>query len=381
MASDFLFSNINNVESPFSPEFCEKWTQRRIIHFDLDCFYAAVEMRDNPKLRHVPLAIGGPANSRSVLCTSNYLARKFGVRSAMSSYQAVKKCPQLVILPPNFTKYKAESQKVHQIFKKYTSRIEALSLDEAYLDVTQQTVNGVTATQIAKEIRALVFSELGLTISAGVSFNKFLAKVGSDWLKPNGLFVIPPKNREKFIKELEVKFIFGIGNKSQVKLKELKIHNCADLQKKSFAELKSIFGNRYMDIFYYSHGFDFREVEANSERKSVTTEETYSQDITDRKELDKNLFSLYKDWYYRYQKYKENSVIKSIVVKIKYFDFKQQTHEVKFHQIPEFSDFQNLLSQALLKRNEAIRLLGLGVRIEEAPKEKQLSFFGDSHFF
>lgn len=380
MAMDYLFNDINNSETLFSPDFCEKWTQRKIIHFDLDCFYAAVEMRDNPKLRHVPLAIGGPPNSRSVLCTSNYLARKFGVRSAMSSYQAVKKCPQLVIMPPNFSKYKVESQRVHKIFQKYTNQIEALSLDEAYLDVSEITKDGLTATQIAKDIRAEVFKELELTISAGVSFNKFLAKVGSDWLKPNGLFVIPPRNRERFVRELEVKFIFGIGNKSQAKLKELKILTCEDLQKKSFAELKSIFGNRYMDIFYYAHGFDFRPVEASSERKSVTTEETFEKDLYHQEDIEKSLFSLYKDWYYRFQKYKDSSVIKSMVVKIKYHDFKQQTHEVRIHKIPEFVDFQQLLQEALAKRNEAIRLLGLGVRIEEAPKEKQLSFFADPDF-
>lgn len=299
----------------------------------------------------------------------------------MSSYQAVKKCPQLVILPPDFAKYKAESQKVHRIFQNYTDKIESLSLDEAYLDVTEIAKSGVTATQIAKEIRAQVYKEQGLTISAGVSFNKFLAKVGSDWLKPDGLFVIPPKNRERFIRELEVKFIFGIGNKSQAKLKELKIHTCEDLQRKSFAELKAIFGNRYMDIFYYSHGFDFREVEKSSERKSVTTEETFEKDLYLQEDIDKSLFSLYKDWYYRFQKYKDTSVIKSMVIKIKYHDFKQQTHEVKCHKIPEYQDFQELLREALLKREEPIRLLGLGVRIEEAPKEKQLSFFVDPDLF
>jgi DNA polymerase-4 len=360
--------------------FINKWTQKRILHFDLDCFYAAVEMRDNPKLKHVPLAIGGPAHTRSVLCTSNYLARKFGVRSAMSSYQAVKKCPQLVILPPDFTKYKQESLKVHKIFQEYTDKVEGLSLDEAYLDVTALMSENITATQIAKEIREKVFSQTGLTISAGVSFNKFLAKVGSDWLKPNGLFVIPPKNRARFVQELPIKFLYGIGNKTIARLNELKIFSCADLQNKSFSELKAVFGNRFMDVFYLSHGLDFREVEAQTERKSVSTEETFERDITDENELRQKIFILYKDWYYRFKKHKDANQIKSIFVKVKYYDFKQTTHETRAFGFPSYDDFLNLFMETRHKRVDPIRLLGVGVRLEEIPKEQQLDLIGNADF-
>ena len=355
-------------------DFVLKSTQKRILHFDMDCFYAAVEMRDQPHLQHVPLAIGGPPNTRSVLCTSNYLARRFGVKSAMSSSQAVRLCPSLVILPPRFDKYKKESLKIAEIFKRYTSFIEFLSLDEAFLDVTQSCKGGgLFASQIAKEIKLAVKKETGLTISAGVSFNKFLAKVGSDWKKPDGFFVIPPENRESFMKNLAVKFIFGVGQKTLKKLHDLNIHTCSDIQKRSLQELRAIFGSRYLDIYYLSHGLDFRNVDSEHRRKSVSTEETFSKDIYTEEELVLKLKELYEDWCRRFVKYSQQE-IKSAVVKVKYHDFSQTTHEVKLNQKPSIEIFMQLLKEVLIKRNDPIRLLGLGVRIDEENKTQQLRF-------
>lgn len=355
-------------------DFVQKWTQKRILHFDMDCFYAAVEMRDQPRLQHVPLAIGGPPNTRSVLCTSNYLARRFGVKSAMSSNQAVKLCPSLVILPPRFDKYKKESLKIAEIFKRYTSIIEFLSLDEAFLDVTQSCKEGgVFASHLAKEIKLVVKKETGLTISVGISFNKFLAKVGSDWKKPDGFFVIPPENRESFMKNLAVKFIFGVGQKTLKKLDDLNINTCSDIQKKSLQELRAIFGSRYLDIYYLSHGLDFRNVDAEHRRKSVSTEETFLKDIYLEEELVSKLKELYEDWCRRFAKYSQQE-IKSAVIKVKYHDFSQTTHEIKLNQKPSLEIFIKLLKEVLVKRNDPIRLLGIGVRIAEENKFQQLEF-------
>jgi DNA polymerase IV len=360
-----------------SEDFVSKWTKNRILHFDLDCFYAAVEMRDNPALKNVPLAIGGPPNSRSVLCTSNYLARAFGVRSAMSSSLAVKKCPKLVILPPDFKKYKTISRQVFSIFHQYTDLVEGLSLDEAFLDVTELAPT-VLARDVAKEIKQRVFKETGLTISAGVSFNKFLAKVASDWKKPDGFYVIPPAHRQSFVQDLDIKYIFGIGQKSREKLNAHGIFKCADIQRTSLADLKHLFGTRYLDMFYMSHGIDFRRVDGEGERKSFTCEETLNEDIGDPFQLMQRLQSVYTDWHERFQKYlvlneDESPNISTLVVKVKYFDFKQTTHECRFRGDYSFVEFQKLLEHIFAKRMEPMRLLGLGVRLGKPDDSLQMS--------
>lgn len=365
-------------ESLLSEDFVFKWTRNRILHFDLDCFYAAVEMRDNPALKNIPLAIGGPANSRGVLCTSNYMARSFGVRSAMPSSLAVRKCPKLLILPPDFRKYKAVSREVFSIFRQYTSRVEGLSLDEAFLDITDLCANHL-ASDVAREIKKKVFRQTGLTISAGASYNKFLAKVASDWMKPDGFYVIPPQQRQRFMHDLDIKYIFGVGQKSRARLNAKKIFKCSDIQNTSLADLKSLFGSRYLDMFYMSHGIDFRKVDSGSERKSFTCELTFNDDVKDHLTLMQRLFRVYGEWHGRFQKWQlssdsESPAISTLLVKVKYFDFKQTTHECRFHGDYSFVEFQKLLEYILAKRSEPIRLLGLGVRLDKGDAPTQMTF-------
>ena len=254
---------------------------RKIIHCDCDCFYAAVEMRDDPSLVNLPIAIGGKSDRRGVVATCNYKARQFGVRSAMPTGQALKLCPDLVVIPGTMAKYREAALQIRQIFYRYTDKVEPLSLDEAYLDVTDCTECHGSATLIAEEIRQVISREVGVTASAGIAPNKFLAKVASDLNKPDGQFVITPENVEGFVEKLEVKRIFGVGKVTNEKLRRLGIVTCGDLQQRSLVELVDkfgVFGKRLHDL---SFGRDEREVNANSRRKSLSVEHTYSDDLQD----------------------------------------------------------------------------------------------------
>ena len=350
---------------------------RKIIHVDMDCFYAAVETKYNPQLKGKPLGIGGPPQSRSVLCTASYEARKFGVRSAMPSSRAVRLCPQLILIPPNFALYKKESANVREIFKRFTDKIEPLSLDEAYLDVTNCKMFGGSATLIAQEIRRLIFEELSLTASAGIATNKFLAKIASDWKKPNGQFVITPDKVESFMKTLPVEKIFGVGKVTAQKFKELGINTCGDLQSIPVDVLARHFGSRSEELHDFSHGIDNREVITEWERKSLTVEETFSRDIASFEDIRKFIPELYKDFLGRLEKGGYASNIKGAVVKIKFFDFKQTTHEEVIHSIPNEEVFEKLLRKAWERRSESVRLIGIGVRLaskKEEPSRQQLLF-------
>ncbi|MEN0058851.1 MAG: DNA polymerase IV [Bdellovibrio sp.] len=341
---------------------------RKIIHVDMDCFYAAVEVKYNPKLKGKALGIGGPADSRSVLCTASYEARKFGVRSAMPSSQAVRLCPHLLLLPPNFELYKKESRKVREILERFTNKIEPLSLDEAYLDVTECEQFGGSATLIAHEIRRLIFQELHLTASAGIAPNKFLAKVASDWNKPHGQFVIRPQDVSAFVKDLPVEKIFGVGKVTAQKMHELGLFTCGDLQKHTIFELHHWFGSRAQELFDYSRGEDSRAVITEWERKSLTVEETFSRDLTSFEECKKTLSSLYEDFYRRLERGGYQERIRGMVVKLKFFDFKQTTHEEVLHRVPTLVDFERLLEGAWNRRHQPVRLVGLGVRLGQQKK-------------
>lgn len=337
---------------------------RKIIHVDMDCFYAAVELKKNPSLRGKPLGIGGPAQSRSVLCTANYEARKFGIHSAMPSSQAVRLCPHLIILPPDFQSYKMESKKVRAILERFTSKIEPLSLDEAYLDVTEcKQLNG-SATLIAHEIRRLIFTELQLTASAGIAPNKFLAKIASDWKKPNGQFVIRPEEISNFVESLPVKKIYGVGKVTAQRMHDLGLKTCSDIQKQSLQQLTNWFGSRAEELYDFSRGIDERDVEPHSERKSLTVEQTFEQDLQTLEECQKHVPELYADWLQRFQKGSSENEIKSIVVKLKFFDFKSTTHESSFKgRLPSEDDFNRLLERAWQRRSVAVRLVGLGIHL------------------
>jgi len=351
--------------------------QRKIIHLDMDCFFAAVEIKYRPELRGKPVAVGGPAHSRSVLCTANYEARKFKVRSAMPTSMALRLCPELILLPVNFDLYRKESLAVREILERFTPLIEPLSLDEAYLDVTDSPHFQGSATLLAQEIRRLIFTERNLTASAGVSSNKFLAKVASDWRKPNGLFVIRPDEIKNFVKSLPVEALFGVGKVTSCRMHELGLKTCGDIQEQSVWKMKSWFGSRGLFLWELAHGIDHRPVECHSERKSLTVEETFDQDLSHLSKWLEKTPELYKDWEQRMQKSNYAERIRGLIVKVKYFNFSTTTHEMSFHQWPQLKDFQSLLTQVWNRRPEPCRLLGLGVRLQAEESEEsfqQLSF-------
>lgn len=348
---------------------------RKILHLDMDCFYAAVEIRENPQLRGKALGIGGPPNTRSVLTTASYEARKFGVRSAMPSSQAIRLCPHLIFIPPRMSLYREESRKVFRIFQDYTDRIEPLSLDEAFLDVTETAGEG-GATAIAKDIRRRVSEELGLTVSAGVAPNKFLAKIASDWKKPNGLFVLPPEKVEAFMPTLPIDKIYGVGQKTAQRFHEMGFFTCGDLQKLPLWEMKRLFGSRAMDLYQLCRGEDKREVDSRSERKSFTVEETYLQDIPDFIAAEKAIRELFESWKQRFEKRDFAPLIEGMVVKLKFSDFQSTTHERKINEMPVLEQFRQLFQSAWARSDKPVRLLGLGVRLA-TPTERppQLRLF------
>jgi DNA polymerase-4 len=350
---------------------------RKIIHVDMDCFYAAVEMKYRPELKGKPLAVGGPPNSRGVLTTASYEARKFGCRSAMTSSQAVRLCPDLILVPPNFSLYKKESRAVRLILERYTSIIQPLSLDEAYLDVTDSAHCSGSATLIAKEIRSAIQSELNLTASAGIAPNKFLAKIASDWNKPNGQFTIRPEEVEAFMPPLKIEKIWGVGKVTAKKMHELGLYTCGDIQKKSLAELAHWFGSRGPELHDLAFGIDNRPVHVHQERKSLTVEETLDQDIAEVNECVKRLPELYQDWEQRMLRTNDRERIRGFVVKLKFHDFKTTTHEKSSREWPAVADFEKLLRHAFERRGEPVRLIGIGVRLagdEPAGETDQLSF-------
>ena len=339
---------------------------RKIIHVDMDCFYAAVEVKHHPELRGKALGIGGPPNSRSVLCTASYEARKFGVRSAMPSSQAVRLCPHLILRPPNFELYKRESRAVRAIFERYTDLIEPLSLDEAFLDVTGSPHCRGSATLIAQEIRAAIQRELGLTASAGVAPNKFLAKVASDWNKPNGQFVVPPPAVVGFVRDLPVEKIFGVGKVTAQRMHELGLRTCADLAAQPVEKLLEWFGSRGESLARLARGIDHRPVDTSTDRKSLTVEETFHRDIATLDECLAVLPGLYQEWEQRMRRgadYWER--MRGFVVKVKFHDFKSTTHEISSLHRPTEKNFEDLLRGVWARRAAPVRLLGLGARLED----------------
>lgn len=339
----------------------------------MDCFFAQVEMRDNPKLCHKPLAIGGLPGTRSVLCTSNYPARKFGVKSAMPTDFAIKLCPQLIIIPPNFKKYTEASDIIMSVFKKYSPLVEPLSLDEAFLDVSHSQ----NASSLALEIKNDIFKSSGLTASVGVAPNKFLAKVASDWKKPNGLFVITPNQVEQFVSLLPIKLIPGVGKKGCEILESLGVKTCRDLRKIPLLNLLPFFGKFSYDLQAYAEGKDDREVISEWERKSLSVETTFLKDIMEEKLLQLELADLYQEMILRLKEHMQSlkedkslKKIKKIFIKIKFNDFSQTTCEESL-QLSEseiwtehitLEQFFPLLSHCLQKKDLPVRLIGAGVK-------------------
>lgn len=350
--------------------------KRKIIHIDMDCFYAAVEMRDDESLRNVPLAVGGKG-PRSVLCTCNYQARTFGVRSAMSSIKAMQLCPDLVIVSGRMSVYQQVSAQIREIFQRYTQLIEPLSLDEAFLDVTDSKLFNGSATLIAQQIRDDIFNELNLTASAGVAPNKFIAKIASDENKPNGQCVVAPIDIASFVEHLPLKKIPGIGPKTANKLSNYGFTSCADIRVSSAKVLTPIVGKFAVALYQRSFGVDHRPVETNRTRKSLAIETTFAHDLTCNDECQTAVDCLYEKLLLRLDKHQHRTISKQ-GVKLKFNDFTQTTVEQQSHACDE-STFKQLLTKALMRsQSRGIRLIGLTLGFaeghEKSAKQMTLSF-------
>lgn len=351
---------------------------RKIIHIDCDSFYASVEMLDDPSLNGRPIAVGGSSDRRGVLCTCNYEARQYGVRSAMPTAQAKKLCPDLLVLPTRMSRYKDVSQRIKRIMKRYTDQIEPLSLDEAYLDVSGKTHFQGSATRMAEAIRQEVRQTIGITVSAGVAPNKFLAKIASDWNKPNGLCVIPPQKVDEFVVQLPVAKIFGVGRVTCQKLHQLGIETCGDVQQYSKLALVKQFGKFGEHLHQLAHGIDHREVKTQRTRKSLSVEHTYSQDLSGLDNCINRLPSLTEELNERLNKLDKKPPIKKSFVKVKFHDFTTTTMECCVKE-PALAIYQTLCSEAFARGNRPVRLLGVGVRFQhKSLPEQQLSLWPET---
>jgi DNA polymerase IV len=353
-----------------------KHHHRKIIHIDMDAFYASIEQRDHPEYRGKPIAVGGsPAMRGGVVATASYEARKFGVRSAMSSIRAQQLCRELIFVRPRFDVYKQVSERIREIFRRYTDIIEPLSLDEAYLDVTEDKQNIGSAIDIAKQIRQAIREELHLTASAGVSVNKFVAKIASDMNKPDGLTFIGPSRIESFMEKLPVEKFFGVGKVTAEKMKSLGLHTGADLKKLSEAALIKHFGKPGRFFFKIVRGMDDRQVEPHRETKSVSAEDTFLTDLTTLEEMFTELEKIATLVHDRLQRFQLKG--RTITLKIKYHDFRLVTrsHSVAHHTnaLTVILDTAKDLLVASEPEGKKIRLLGISLSNfnEASPKQKK----------
>ncbi len=359
-----------------TPAFSESAVPRKIIHCDCDCFYASVEMRDDPSLRGRPLAVGGRPDQRGVVATCNYEARRFGIHSAMAMAAAVRRCPNLLILPPAMDKYRDATRQIMAIYRDYTDLVEPLSLDEAYLDVTGATHHQGSGTRIAEAIRRRVAAQVGVTVSAGVASNKFLAKIASDWRKPDGLFVIRPPEIDAFLAELPVRKLHGVGQVTAGKLEALGIKTCSDLRGWSQADLCLRFGAFGQRLYKLSRGIDERAVTPDQARKSVSVETTYLDDLRTQQACQVELGRLSEQLEARLKRVGVEAVAK-LFVKIRFADFRRTTIEC-VRSRADLATFRTLLAQGLARRAQPVRLLGLGVRLPHPPArhgDEQLELF------
>ncbi|MDU0353594.1 DNA polymerase IV [Paraglaciecola aquimarina] len=347
---------------------------RKIIHIDMDCYYAAVEMRDNPEYRNVPLAIGGSSDRRGVISTCNYMARKFGVRSAMATAHALKLCPDLVLAPGRMELYREISQQIRGIFSRYTDKIEPLSLDEAYLDVSDCELFSGSATLIAEDIRRTIFAETQLTASAGVAPCKFVAKIASDENKPNGICVVTPSNLDDFVVKLKLGKIPGVGKVTLSKLNDMGLYTCADVRRFPFDELIKRFGKFGPVIWARSHGEDERSLTVERQRKSVGVERTMAKDIYSQQDCSKMIDSLFPKLQQRLKVSSPDLAIQSQGIKLKFSDFQQTTVEHKYQKLDKDYFFELLKEGLSRQNNRGIRLVGLHVGLLDKATQQQLHF-------
>lgn len=348
---------------------------RQIIHIDADCFFAALEMRDDPTLRNLPIAVGGSPARRGVISTCNYPARRFGVRSAMASAQALTLCPGLRILPHRMEVYQQASMVMRSVFADYTDLIEPLSLDEAFLDVGG--LSSGSAAAVATEIRTRIVTELGITVSAGVAPNKFIAKVASDWQKPDGQTVISPAEVDGFVRRLPIARVHGIGRVTAARLRQVGLQTCGDLRELALDELRTLFGSSAERIYDLCRGVDERPVRTYRRRKSLSVEHTYADDLPGEDSCLLQLPELLDELTSRLQRLgPEYEVVKS-VVKMKFRDFTSTTVE-HAAQVVSLEDYQSLCRQAWLRQLQPVRLLGLGVRFREPEMQVQMTAAGNA---
>ncbi len=334
---------------------------RKIIHVDMDAFYASVEQMDHPELRGKPLAVGG-SEVRGVVSAASYEARKFGVRSAMSGIQAKRNCPDLIFVRPRFDRYKEISQKIRKIFLEYTDLVEPLSLDEAYLDVTQNKKGNPSASLIAQEIRSRIFEEVGLTASAGISVNKFVAKIASDYNKPNGQKTVNPEEVEAFLEQLDIKKFYGIGKVTRERMYHLGIFTGKDLKSKSKEFLEEHFSKSGLHFYNIVRGIHNSAVKPDRIAKSVAAEHTFNENLTSEIFMLERLERIAEELEKRLKKHSLTG--KTVTLKIKYSDFTTQTRS---KTLPYFISDKGLLLEAakeLLfqeRMKESVRLLGISL--------------------
>jgi DNA polymerase IV len=342
-----------------------------IIHLDMDCFYAAIEVRDRPSLRGKPVGVGGARDRRGVLTTCNYEARKFGVRSAMPTFMALQRCPDLIVLPTRFDVYRRDAAVIRGILHRFTSLIEPLSLDEAYLDVTAHP-SAPRVAGLAQEIRSAIFRRTKLTSSAGIGPNKLIAKIASEINKPNGQFEVKPEQVPEFMKDLPVRKIWGIGEKSERKLDELGVRTCGQLQRFSRPEVVDLFGKFGLDLYDLCRGIDDRPVEPDRPRKSLSTEETFVTDLITLEQCEERLEELFQDLMADLAQKESTREITKIFVKLKFNDFTRTTAE-RAGLTPTLEAFRSLLAEAFARTGKPVRLIGVGVRFAETmPETAQL---------
>jgi DNA polymerase-4 len=336
---------------------------RKIIHVDMDMFYAAVELLDRPDLRDKPVVVGGSPKSRSVVTTANYVARKFGIHSAMSCAEAYRRCPECVFLKPDFAKYQKYSQIIRSIFFKYTDLVEPLSLDEAYLDVTMNKIGEPSATRIAESIKKDIFEQTGLTASAGVAPNMFVAKIASDFKKPDGLTVVPPDRVLDFIRPLPVRRIPGIGPVSDAHMAKLGIRTVAELGEKTSEWLEENFGSFGHYLWEIARGIDERQVTTNWERKSLGEEETFDHDLLDIARIEDYLRNCARRVFDQLSR--DGKQARTVTLKIKYHDFRTITRRRTLDRFVLSGDEVFSIARDLLARTDAgrvrIRLAGISL--------------------
>ncbi len=333
-------------------------TPRRIIHLDMDCFYAAIEVRDRPELAGLPVGVGGTRDRRGVLTTCNYEARKFGVHSAMPTFMALQRCPKLIVLPTRFDVYRRESATIRAVLHRFSPLVEPLSLDEAYVDVT---AHPGAPGPLAQVIRDLIYRKTKLTASAGIAPNKLIAKIASDLNKPNGQCEVTVDQVPAFIAALPVRKLWGIGAVTEQKLEKLGAAKCGQLQRFSRTELCEHFGKFGLELYEQCRGIDHRPVEPDRERKSLSNEETFSSDLRTLDECEEKLPELVEELEDELKQKASDRTITKIFVKLKFNDFTRTTVE-RAGREPTLDEFRALLQEGFARTGKSVRLLGVGVR-------------------